>query len=227
VKWIVAFVAALVFLSSAAAGTISDQGVARSLVVHAADARPLFPRDMEALPNTINPCPMYGQSLYHNESITSGVHVSVSASAGGNWGGVQIGLFSTATVASTRDGASRLYEVLSAKLPGCLLRTAQRFNDHRKSHHCRSAWELPLAYQIGDATGAWRAEYFTRYANGCTARSLDGVVVRVGRAIALYLFDNARQNPSGRDLFGIAARVTSRAAPALTCALASTSPSAR
>jgi len=199
--------AALGFMSSAVAGTGSDQRVARSLVVQASDARPLFPAGMQSFPDNWSPCLMSGRARSHGENMKIGVGVSVSATASGNWGGIQIGLFSVATVASTQAGADRLYEELVAKLPACLLHTAHRINDSRKSHPCKSATERPLDYRTyGETTRAWRARYFTRYANGCTARSLDGVVVKIGRAVGYYLFDNARLTPDGRDADGTAAR---------------------
>jgi len=204
---VVVLIAALWVLSSAAAGTVSDQQVARSLVVHALDARPLFVGYMRSYSEDTSPCLMSRPAGSHGGSMNIGAGIPVTATATGNWGGVTIGLFSVATIASTQAGAGRLYEELVARLPVCLLHVAKTWNDSRQSHPCRSASERSLRYRrYGEATRGWRARYFTPYANGCTARALDGVVVRAGRAVGYYLFDNARLTPDGRDADGTAAR---------------------
>lgn len=125
----------------------------------------------------------------------------VTASASGNWGGVQIGLWSMAAVLPSPDSAQRLYRRLVASQPACLLRVARllgkpAYSGYR-THPCKWASIRLLAYgRYGDAAQAWRATYSTRYRTGCTVRALDGVVVRAGRAVVFYLFDNA--NALGR-----------------------------
>ena len=114
----------------------------------------------------------------------------------GDWGGIQIALWSMAAVLASPDAAEHLYTRLAASQPACLLQVARRWgkpaHSGYKTHPCKWASIRPLVYgRYGDATQAWQAMYSTRYRTGCTVHALDGVVVRTGRAVALYLFANA------------------------------------
>ena len=125
----------------------------------------------------------------------------MTASASGNWGGVQIGLWSMAAVLASADAARHLYKRLVLSQPACLLQVARLWgkpaHSGYRTHPCKWASIRRLAYgRYGDAAQAWRATYATRYRTGCTVRALDGVVVRTGRGLALYVFDNA--NALGR-----------------------------
>jgi len=188
--------ALLVPTGFASAALSNDQGVARRLVVAKADAAPLSPGYLVSWHN--GPCPM--------PTVDSD---KVTARASGNWGGVSHGLWSAAVVISSPTGAQQLYRRLIAALPACLRRSAENSGRAAVSGYkmalCKRAALHPLSYgQYGDQTRAWRAEYSTRYATGCTVRALDGVAVRAGRAVALYVFDNA--NAKGHNGALIAAR---------------------
>lgn len=179
----VAATALLVMLvaATAASGDVtSDQSVAKSLVVSRSDARPLFPRYMSALPAKYMPCQ------------TVGADIVVTATARGNWGGIQQGLWSTATVAETRPGAARLYRHLLDAVPACLVREAERLTPSYKSPLCNRSARVSRLWEgrYGDRSSAWRASFYSRYRNGCTFHALDGMIVRTGRAVAYYLFAN-------------------------------------
>ena len=76
--------------------------------------------------------------------------------------------------------------------PACLLRTAQRRTPRYKSPLCNKSAKLSLLWdeRYGDRSSAWRALFYSRYRKGCTLHALDAVIVRTGRAVAYYLFDN-------------------------------------
>ena len=172
----------------AASGPPQDAVLAKRLVISRSDASPLFPGDLGSLQPS--PCP-----------LTTTAADRVTASASGNWGGIQVGLWSTAAVLASRNAADHLYKRVVTSQPACLLQVARLWgkpaHSGYKTHPCKWASIRPLAYgRYGDATHAWRATYSTRYRTGCTVRALDGVVVRRGRAVALYLFGNA--NALGR-----------------------------
>ena len=182
-----ALVAVLLVVSAPAAwatsGSAGDGALAERLVISRSDAHPLFPRYLTS----------WGRSLC---PLTTTAADTVTASASGNWGGVTIGLWSTAAVLASADAAAHLYERLVASQPACLLQFARLWGKSAhtgyKTHRCRWASIRPLAYgRYGDATRAWRATYSSRYRTGCTVHALDGVVVRTGRAVAVYLFGNA------------------------------------
>ena len=163
----------------AAPGSSHDRALAQRLVLSKHDSG--YSMSMPA-----SPCPL---STTATDAIT--------ARATGDWGSVQIGLWSTAAVAASPDGAKRLYERVVASQPACLLRSARQWgkpaHSGYKTHPCKWASIRPFTYsRYGDATRAWRATYDTRYRTGCTVLALDGVVVRTGRAVAVYLFANAR-----------------------------------
>jgi hypothetical protein len=101
-----------------------------------------------------------------------------------------------AAVVGSPDAAARLYKRLLTSQSTCVLEVARLWGKAAhtgyKTHLCKWASIRPLAYgRYGDATQAWRATYSTRYSTGCTVRALDEVAVRAGRAVAVYLFDNA------------------------------------
>jgi hypothetical protein len=185
-------VAVLLLVSASAAwaasGSSHDESLARRLVISRSDARPLFPGLLG--PWHHDPCP-----------LTTTAADGATATATGNWGGVQIGLWSMAAVLASPDAATRLYKRLIVSQSTCVLEVARSWgraaHSGYKTQLCKSASIRPLAYRrYGDATQAWRATYSTRYRTGCTVRALDEVVVRTGRAVAVYLFDNA--NAKGR-----------------------------
>jgi len=185
-------VAVLLVVSSGAAwaanGSSHDGSLAQRLVVSRSDARPLFLRDLGSLQGS--PCPLKPTAAD-----------AVTASASGNWGGVQAGLWSTAAVLASPADAMHLYGQLVAAQPACLLQVARLWgkpaHSGYKTHPCKWASIRLLAYgRYGEARMAWRATYSTRYRTGCTVHALDGVVVRTGRAVALYLFDNANAQGS-------------------------------
>jgi hypothetical protein len=185
-------VAVLLVVSASAAwagsGSSHDGALAQRLVISKNDARPLFPGDLGSLRRS--PCP-----------LTTTAADAVTASASGNWGGVQTGLWSMAAVLASPDAALHLYRRLLPSEPACLLQLARLWgkpaHSGYRTHPCKWASIRRLAYgRYGDAAQAWRATYSTRYRTGCTVRALDAVVVRAGRALALYVFDNA--NALGR-----------------------------
>ena len=188
-----AFLVAFLLVVSASAawgesGSSHDRALAQRLVISKSDARPLFPGYLTSLHSS--PCP-----------LTTTTADAETANASGNWGGVQIGLWSMAAVLPSPDAAQQLYRRLVATQPACLLRIAKLWGKPAysgyRTHPCKWASIHRLAYgRYGGAALAWRATYSTRYRTGCTVRALDGVVVRAGRAVALYLFDNA--NALGR-----------------------------
>ena len=180
-------VAALLLVSASAAwaasGPSQDAAVAGRLVISRSDAHPLFPGYLT--PWQRSPCP-----------LTTTAADPVTARASGSWGGVQVGLWSASAVLASPGAAERLYNRLVASQPACLLHVARLWgkpaHSGYKTHPCKWASIRPLAYGgYGDATQAWRATYSSRYRTGCTVHALDGVVVRTGRAVALYLFGNA------------------------------------
>ena len=164
-------------------GGSSDGLLAHRLILSKTDADPLFPGFIG--PWSRNPCPL---------TITAADQMT--ARAAGNWGGIQIGLWSTAVVMASPGAAERLYKRLVASQPGCLLQAGRIWGKAAHigyTHPCPGASIHRLDYgPYGDARQAWRATYYTRYQTGCTARALDGVIVRTGRAVAIYTFDNAR-----------------------------------
>ena len=157
---------------AAVAGLASDTDLARSLVV----AHPQVPSswNFSILPN---PCPFIAQPGSR-----------ASARAATRWGSPTRGIWSVATVAARAADTRALFAHAVLELPSCVVRALRAaFSPPGARAPSVRISRRPVP-PLGDGRAAWRA-VVAHALDGRPARfELDVVLVRVGRAVAFYLF---------------------------------------
>lgn len=183
-------VVALALSGGVRAAIVNDRGgdleLARALVVAREDAARAGLRFRKL---SFHPC------------LAQDAAIPISGRARSSWGGPSGFLWSVALVAPTPAAARRLYRQVNIEVPPCLVRFWQEDYASGAVVTLRAA---PGGERLGDAARNW--EIITRGGETETP-VLHVVTVRVGRAVAYYLYSS----PPGKGIADAIRRTVHRA----------------